>query len=77
MKNYSTNLCGLKFSNAAIRNIEETSADVQDDINRVADGESVESLLARCLKGADEDREQGWRDYAHTVADHADTLPLS
>jgi hypothetical protein len=53
-----------RFTHAAMQNIEETGADVADDLEAMIAGTHTrETLLAFCLEGADEDRVEGWRDY--------------
>jgi hypothetical protein len=55
---------GLRFSRAALESIFETGIDPRADIAALRAGTHTEaSLLAHCLDGADEDREEGWRDY--------------
>lgn len=62
----------VRFSDAAMACIEESGVDVTDDIRSVERGEETrESLLTRCLNGADADREQGWREYVSAVVDAA------
>ena len=61
-----------KFSLAALENIEETGCDPIEDVAAIRSGAHTrESLLAFCLKGADEDRVHGWRDYVDTICDRA------
>jgi hypothetical protein len=63
-----------KFTHAALENLDETGADWQADLARLNAGEiTFEGLLEYCLKGADENREEGWRDYVTELADHRDT----
>lgn len=66
----------LHFSNAALDNINETgldTAEMAEDVGQLLRGEVLEAqLLARCLDGADEDREQGWRDYVATIVGAAE-----
>lgn len=60
----------IKFTAAALENINETSADVDADLAALRSGEITrESLLAHCLNGADPDRVQGWNDYVAALAD--------
>lgn len=57
-------LAQIQFSEAAQQNIDETGADYEVDLYELRTGRiTAESLLAHCLDGAGEDREQGWRDY--------------
>jgi hypothetical protein len=52
------------FTDAALANIDETSANWAEDLGALRGGKhSAESLLAHCLEGAEDDRVQGWRDY--------------
>ena len=54
----------IKFSQAAQQNIEETGIDPQDDLRRLRAKEITSAeLIAECLAGADDDREDGWRAY--------------
>jgi hypothetical protein len=62
----------IKLSIAAQANVEETGCDVAADIEAIRSGEHTrESLLAHCLDGAEQDREQGWREYVSAVSDAA------
>lgn len=70
----------IKFTSAAIQNIEETSADVAADVAALRSGAHTrESLLAHCLDGADDDRAQGWHEYVDAVvaAAAAPAVPVS
>jgi hypothetical protein len=59
----------IQFSQAAQENIDETGSDVEADLAALRSGENTpESLLAHCLNQADEDREQGWREYVAALA---------
>lgn len=58
----------IKFTAAALENINETGADVAGDLAALRSGEhTAESLLAFCLDGADDDRAEGWRDYVSAL----------
>ncbi len=54
-----------KFTPAALKNISETSADVESDIAALR---TRERLLAYGFDGAEPDRVEGWRDYVSEVA---------
>ena len=57
------------LSSAALACVEETGTVPALDVNAIREGrQSAESLLVACLDGADEDREEGWRDYVSAVA---------
>ena len=57
------------FSQAALENIEETGVDPLADAAGLRSGaHTSESLLAKCLLGADDDRAEGWRDYVSALA---------
>lgn len=60
---------GVTMSSAAAECVTETGVDPAADVRRVwQQGEvEAEALLAECLDGADDDREQGWRDYVDAV----------
>lgn len=77
MKNDST----VTLSTAALENFAETGLDVDltvaDDVAALRSGKHTsESLLAECLDGADDDREQGWRDYVSAVVAAAAEPPV-
>lgn len=56
------------FSAAALEAIEETSADWKRDLLALRHGATTaETLLAKCLDGADDDRAEGWRDYVSAL----------
>lgn len=58
----------LSFSRAACESIEETGIDPADDVDRLLDGKCTPAeLLAECLKGAEDDRVQGWREYVSAL----------
>ena len=59
---------------AAVSRCRETATDPEDDVAAIRSGEHTrESLLARCLDGADADRVQGWREYVAAVCEAART----
>lgn len=61
-------MSNLFFSRAAQENIDETGIDPMDDHDAIRQGSMTPAaLLAHCLDGADEDRRQGWLDYANEV----------
>ena len=63
------NQATLRFSRAALVNIEETSADWRRDLSDIVSGETTAGeLLAQCLDGADSDRAQGWHDYVDALS---------
>ncbi len=67
----------IKFSLAALANIQETSADIAGDIATLRSGEHTpESLMAHCLNGAGKDRLQGWYDYVVALAAAVSEIPL-
>lgn len=52
------------FTDAALENIDETSADWESDLLELRAGKITrEKLLETCLDGAEPDRVKGWRDY--------------
>ena len=58
-----------RFSRAALENIEETGVDPLADAADLRSGaHTSESLLAQCLRGADDDRAEGWHDYVSALA---------
>ena len=62
----------LGLTRAAAENVVETGVDPRVDIAALRDGRHTrESLLAHCLDGADDDREQGWREYVDRVVELA------
>ena len=64
----SINGVNLFFSEAALRCIEETGTNIEDDVDALRDGSmSPAELLTHCLDGADEDRYQGWLDYVNEL----------
>lgn len=69
----------IEFSTEAQENIKEAGADiVERDYNDLTGGQIThERLLARYLAGANQDREQGWRDYVTALANAADLEPLT
>ena len=65
-----------EFTRAAQENMDEAGVDATHDLSEIAAGLwSPESLLEHCLEGADEDREQGWREYVSALFAAADELP--
>jgi hypothetical protein len=57
------------FSPAALANLNETGTEWRQDLDDLAsDLVSTDELLARCLDGADADREQGWNDYVDALS---------
>lgn len=63
------------MTEAALANIEETGSDVRADLGALVSGETdAAALLASCLRGADADREQGWRDYVSTLSSLAEVI---
>ena len=63
------------LTKAAMANLEESGSDFKRDIRqfressaRIGHEAAKAAFLAELLDGADPDREQGWRDYADTVA---------
>ncbi len=73
-----TYLAKFGLTNAARDNVDETGIDPKADVQSLRDGETEESLLARCLDQADDDRAEGWRDYVSALtgylADEASRL---
>lgn len=62
------------FTMLALANMAESGigpAGIRSDITAVKRGLTKEALLASCMDGADEDREQGWRDYVDAVMELA------
>jgi len=60
---------GVEMTAGAAGSVVECGVDVAADVARVRSGESTEeTLLEECLDGANEDREQDWRDYVTAVA---------
>lgn len=59
-----------RFTYAAMENIEETGADVAEDLGSLVDGtHTAESLLDFCLGEEPESgRAEGWRDYVSALA---------
>ena len=57
----------MKFTRAALENIEETGIVPARDLARLNAGLSPDDLLAECLDGADADRVPGWRDYVREL----------
>lgn len=63
------------MTKGAVANVEDTGVDVRADLGALVSGETdAAALLASCLRGADADREQGWRDYVSTLASLAEVL---
>jgi hypothetical protein len=60
-----------ELTRVALLNVEETGINPSEDLESLLAGETAESLLARCLDGADEDRVQGWREYVETLESEA------
>jgi hypothetical protein len=59
----------LGLGRAALENVMETGCDPAADIAALRHGRHTEeSLLSHCLDGADEDREDGWREYVQAIA---------
>lgn len=56
-----------KLTTAALLNVQETGINPSEDLESLIGGETAESILARCLDGADDDRVQGWREYVETL----------
>lgn len=68
MKERRLDMHQFNFSTEAIRNIEETGCNPEQDLKDIwSKVHTAESLLAHCLNGADEDREAGWRDYVQKI----------
>jgi len=60
-----------QFSTAALENIAETGADWKNDLlDLQTELVTSEQLLEECMVGADDDREQGWRDYVSALVSH-------
>lgn len=58
----------LGLSAEALGCVEEVNEDITADLVALIRGEiTPEELLAHCLDGADEDREQGWREYVEAL----------
>lgn len=59
----------FSFTKAALENIEETGVDPLASLTLLRDGSMTElGLFEDCARGADEDRMQGWREYAEEIA---------
>lgn len=56
-----------KLTTAALENVEATGINPSEDLESLIAGETVESLLARCLNQADPEYIQGWREYVETL----------
>ena len=68
----------IRLTPAAQALVDETGCDPQDDIDALRAGtHTEESLLAYCLDGADEDREEGWREYVAAVVAAAEVASRS
>jgi len=62
----------IKFTFAALENIEELGFDPMDDVERLRRGDIDEDdLLEELLFGADTNRVEGWYDYVNAVATFA------
>jgi len=58
----------IKLSTAAQQNVDETGISPNEDVRRLRVEElTPEDLLEECLRGADEDRVQGWTEYVDAV----------
>ncbi|MCA9536391.1 MAG: hypothetical protein KC593_22065 [Myxococcales bacterium] len=70
-----TNTTNINLTAAALANLEELGLDDDDiraDVDALRTGKRTrDAFLAECLDGADEDREEGWRDYVSAVASAA------
>ena len=68
-------LDNINLTAAALANLEELGLDDDDiraDVDALRTGKRTrDAFLAECLDGADEDREEGWRDYVSAVASAA------
>jgi hypothetical protein len=66
-------IAGVELSRAAAECIEQMAAPaaaVAADLDALRSGKrTAETLLAHCLDGADEDREEGWREYVDALVD--------
>ena len=62
----------LKLSPAAQKNVEETSTNPLNDIERLMVGEiTADDLLIECLHQSDTDRIQGWKEYCAAVDEYS------
>lgn len=62
----------MGLTRVAAENVVEAGVDPEDDLEQLKLGRvTPEALLARCLDGADEDREEGWRDYVARLVELA------
>lgn len=66
-----------KLTPAAYANVKETGINPSEDLESLIAGETTESLLARCLDGADDDRVAGWQEYVDTLAAECSNHVLS
>jgi hypothetical protein len=56
------------FSKAALESIEETGINPVEDLERLLMHRVTPAeLLEECLQGAEDDREEGWRDYVSAL----------
>ena len=67
----------IKFTPAALANIDETGTNWRTDVAGLLAGTTREELLEHCLDGAEEDRVEGWHDYVEAVVFEAEESDLS
>ncbi len=64
-------VAGVTMTRAAARNVEECGFDPAIDVEAARAGhETYDSLLDLCLRGAEQDRHQGWVDYVDAIFEH-------
>lgn len=72
MANEKYTIDRIELTKAAAQFVEECGVDVVADLRQLHAGRSTrETLLTGCLEGADEDREDGIREYVSAVCEAA------